>query len=406
MRIAEINMMHVGSTGRIMFGIAHAAIEANHEVYTFSPYYYQKSSKMENQSIENHTFFSSLIETKIHIGLAEMTGLHGCWSFFGTGQLIRSLKKIKPDILHLHNLHNFTINLPMLFAYIKKERVSTVWTLHDCWSMTGKCPHFQVTQCDKWKTGCFRCPVVREYPKAYIDQTKLMWRLKRKWFTGITNMMIVTPSQWLANIVKESYLSEYPVRVINNGVDDGIFHPVESNSYEKYGIKANKYKVLGVSFDWDWKKGLDVFIALSKILPENYQIILVGTNEGIDQTLPEKIISIHRTQNQKELAELYSMADVFVNPTREDTFPTVNLEALSCGTPVVTFRTGGSPECIDESCGISVDCDDLDEMKRSIVQVCENKIFPRKNCTKRAELFRKKDSFQKYLELYEEVFKS
>ena len=404
MRIVEINMMHIGSTGKIMFGIADMAKERGYEVFTFSPYYYRKNQKMDTETIKNHTFFGSLFETKLHILLAEMTGMHGIWSYFGTRQLIKKIKKLKPDILHLHNLHNFTINIPKLFSYIKKNQIKTVWTLHDCWSMTGKCPHFENIKCQKWKTGCYQCPSIHEYPKAYVDQVRLMWKLKRKWFSGIEHMVIVTPSEWLAGVVKQSYLSNYQTKVIHNGIDLNIFKPTQSDIRIRYGIEHDRYIILGVSFDWDIKKGVDVFIHLSNRLSRRYQIILVGTNTELDEKLPNSIVSIHRTHNQKELAELYSAADVFVNPTREDTFPTVNIEALACGTPVITFRTGGSSEGIDSSCGICIEQNDLQSLERNINLICEKRMFSSYDCVGRAKLFEMNQCFREYIDLYENIY--
>lgn len=404
MRIAEINMMHIGSTGKIMFGIAQTASMLGHEVYTFSPRYYQRGKKFEDVKIPNHFFFGSSEENKIHYILAEATGLHGYGSFVGTKQLIKKLETIKPDILHLHNLHNMSINLPMLFSYIKKRNIKTVWTLHDCWPITGKCPYFDIVKCRKWMNGCYKCPVLHEYPKAYIDIVREMWKFKRKWFTGIKNMILVSPSIWLAENVKKSYLSVYPIKVINNGIDLSIFKPViKIDVYKKYGISSDKKIVLGVSFDWGKRKGLDAFIELSKRLSDEYQIVLVGTNESVDKILPSSIISVHRTQNQNELAEIYSISNVYVNPTREDNFPTVNLEALACGTPVITYNTGGSPECIDDSCGICVECDDYDSLTEKICYVCEDKAFSSSDCVKKASNYEQNACYKKYIDLYQSM---
>lgn len=404
MRIAEINMIHVGSTGKIMFGIAETAASHGHEVYTFSPYYYQRGVEMILPEIRNHMYFGSRIESMIHYRLAEITGLPGFGSCFGTKQLIRKLKEIKPDILHLHSIHNYTVNLPMLFSYIKEERVKIIWTLHDCWAMTGKCPHFVMKNCQRWRSGCFHCPALHDYPKLYVDHVRLMWNLKRKWFTGIEKMILVTPSKWLADIVNKSYMSEYPVKVINNGIDLNLFNPVTNAGIsEKYHIPQDKHIILGVAFNWDTHKGIDVFIELAERLPEDYQIVLVGTNDSTDRILPSQILSIHRTQNQKELAAIYSAADVLVNPTREDTFPTVNLEALACGLPVITFRTGGSPECIDNQCGICVECDDIDNLESNIRLACEGHIFERQACINRAALFDQMDKYSEYVKLYEKI---
>lgn len=215
-------------------------------------------------------------------------------------------------------------------------------------------------------------------------------------------MTIVTPSQWLAELVKESFLGKYPIKVINNGIDLNVFKPAKNNFKEKYGIE-NKHIVLGVSFGWGYRKGLDVFIELSKQLGESYQLVLVGTDVSVDKQLPKNIISIHRTQDQKELAELYTAADVFVNPTREENYPTVNMEALACGTPIVTFKTGGSPEILDNTCGVVVDCEDTSSMKKAIIDICENGIFTEDACLRRSRSFKARVLFDEYIDLYNTI---
>jgi glycosyltransferase involved in cell wall biosynthesis len=330
-----------------------------------------------------------------------MTGFHGCFSYFGTKELLRMIDKIHPDIIHLHNLHNWTINLPMLFRYIKKHNIAVVWTLHDCWGFTGKCPHFTLARCERWKTGCFDCAQVREYPQCFVDQTKLMWKLKKKWFTGVQNLTIVTPSQWLAKLVRESYLKEYPIKVINNGIDLNVFHPMQSDFRKRNKIADDKYLLLGVAFGWGERKGLDVFIELSKRMSDQYQIVLVGTDSATDAQLPGNVISIHKTQNQKELAEIYSAADLFVNPTREENYPTVNMESIACGIPVLTFRTGGSPEIVDDTCGYVVNCDDVDAMEREIRRIASSRPYTKDQCLVKAKSYDMNLKFEEYVKLYE-----
>jgi glycosyltransferase involved in cell wall biosynthesis len=228
-----------------------------------------------------------------------------------------------------------------------------------------------------------------------------MHNRKKALFSGL-DMTIVTPSQWLADLVKQSFLKDYPVKVIHNGIDLSVFRPTPSNFREKYGIARDKKILLGVAFGWGARKGLDVFIDLAHRLdPDHYQIVLVGTDENTDKQLPENIISIHRTQNQAELAEVYTAADLFVNPTREENYPTVNMEALACGTPVLTFRTGGSPEILDETCGAVVACDDVDAMEREIIRICAEAPYSEAACLKRAEGFDHNQRFEEYIHLYE-----
>jgi len=327
-------------------------------------------------------------------------GCNGIFSRRGTKQLINDLEKFKPDIVHLHNLHMFCINLPMLFSYIKEKNVKVIWTLHDCWAFTGHCPHFLISKCDKWRTGCHHCPQPRVYPKMYLDTSKKMYELKKKWFCGVKDLTIVTPSYWLADFVKQSFLKDYPVQVINNGIDLSVFKPTQSEFRSRYNCD-DKFVLLGVAFDWGRQKGLDVFEELAKRLDDNYQIVLVGTNDDIDSQLPDNIISIHQTQNQIELAGIYSSADLFVNPTREDTYPTVNMEALACGTPILTFNTGGAPEIPDEFCGSVVELDDIDELENEIIRICNQKPYLQDACLNRGKCFDMYDRFNDYVKLYE-----
>ena len=401
MRIVQINGGAKGSTGKIMMGIAEVARAQGHEVMCASPITTTNRDAGKNCGYYRiGTFFSR----RVSVALARLTGFNGCFAWVATLRLLKKIDAFKPDILHLHNLHDSYINLPMLFGYIKKRNLSVVWTLHDCWAFTGQCPHFTIAKCDKWKTGCHDCPQYRAYPASYYDNTKTMWRLKRKWFCGVENLTIVTPSRWLAELVKESFLKEYPVHVINNGIDLRVFRPTPSDFRRRYGISPEKHIVLGVSFAWGVRKGLDCFVALASRLDERYQIVLVGTDEQVDRQLPPSIISIHRTQDQKELAEIYTAADVFVNPTREENYPTVNMEAIACGTPVITFNTGGSPEMLDEKTGVVVPVDDIAAMEKVIERIClQGQSKEKLYLSERAGAFSEKNSVAGYITLYTEV---
>lgn len=393
-RIAFINAIPYGSTGKIVKGIAKVAKGEGAETLTYLSW-----TKGYRKSDEAGVIVGSFLGKLFHMGVAKLNGKNGCYSKRDTKKLLKKLDEFKPDAIDLHILHNWNINLPMLFDYIKKNKIKTVWTFHDCWAFTGQCPHFIMAKCDKWKTACHDCPQYREYPSAFVDKTELMHRLKKEWFLGIEDLTIVTPSKWLGGLVKESFLKDYDVKVINNGIDLEVFKPTESDFRKKHGLE-NKKIVLGVAFGWGKRKGLDVFIKLASELPSDYQIVLVGTDDETDKQLPSNIISIHRTSNQKELAEIYSASDVFANPTREDTFPTVNMEALACGTPVVTFRTGGSPEIIDEASGAVVDVDDFDSFKYEIIRACEGEAYTSNVCIERAKCFDMYDKFKQHYDLF------
>lgn len=396
MRIAEINSCNFGSTGNIMLQIAEVAEKCGHTAVVCYPQRRDNAKKQKSNDI----IIGSRISRNFHLKLAEITGLNGCFSYFSTLNFLRKLNKFKPDIIHLHNLHNCYINLPLLFKYIKKHNIKTVWTLHDCWSFTGHCPHFDMIGCDKWKTGCYSCPQYKDYPKSIFDNSEYMYNLKKKWFTGVENMTIVTPSEWLAGLVKKSYLKDYPVRVINNGIDLSIFKPTESDFREKHGLQ-DKFIILGVASPWKERKGLDAFSELAKRLDDSYRIVLVGLAKEQKEVLPPNIIGLERTANQTELAGIYTAADVFANPTREENYPTVNMEAISCGTPVVTFNTGGSSEMIAENCGTAVAKNDIDGICNEIIKICETKPYSEDDCLKRAESFDKNEKFREYIRLYE-----
>lgn len=340
------------------------------------------------------------IYIKIQALLSRILGRYGFVSYWATKKIIFLLNRLKPDIVHLHNLHSHNCNIAKLLEYLREKQIKVIWTFHDCWAFTAYCQYYDMSKCDKWKTGCHECPQRKTY-SWFADRSKCLFR-KKKEATRDLNLTIITPSQWLANEVKQSFLKAYPVKVINNGIDLFVFKPIESDFRHRYELVGKKI-VLGVAFDWGPRKGLDVFVELSKRLPENYRIVLVGTNDLIDSQLPENIISIHRTQNQTELAEIYTAADVFANPTREENYPTVNMESLACGTPVVTFCTGGSPEILDETCGSVVPCDDVDAMEMEIRRVCEENPYSREKCLNRAQGFDMNKCFKEYVELYKVV---
>lgn len=393
MRIAEINAVNFGSTGNIMRDVAERAIAAGNEAICLVP-----SPCVPRSSIER--IFGGLFFRRISLRLAHLTGLHNFLYVVETLDLIRKLNKFHPDIIHLHNLHGDYLNHGILFNYIKRNKVKVIWTLHDCWSFTGHCPHFDLIGCKSWTYKCGNCPQYTHYPYCRVDDSARMFNLKKKWYSQIDDMTLIAPSKWMEDLLKKSILSKFPVSQIYSGIDLNVFQPTPSDFIEKYDIKS-KHIVLGVAFDWGVRKGLDVFIELSKRLSSDYQIVLVGVNEEIRGNLPTNIISITRTSNQKELAEIYTASDVFVNPTREELFGLVNVESLACGTPVITFRTGGSPESIDETCGIVVEKNDIDSLEESVKYICVSAPFTQQNCRKRAELFDKNDKFQEYIKLFQ-----
>ena len=400
MVICAISAWTIGSPGQIMVRALESASRRGHEVHVFA----QKRDGYDASWIPNYHRVGSELGLKIHVRLANDTGLHGCFSFFSTLRLIRELERINPDVIHLHNLHGWFLNLPLFFRWIKKRKKRVIWTLHDCWSFTGHCPHFIAEHCDRWMTGCYTCPRYREYPASRVDQSRLMWKVKRRCFTGVEDLTIVTPSAWLAALVKRSFLKQYPVRVIHNGIDLGVFKPTQSSFRQKHNLEG-KHLILGVSFAWGYKKGLDVFLELRQKLDESHAIVLVGFDGN--EMSENGIVVIPKTDSKEELAEIYSAADVFVNPTREDNFPTVNMEALACGTPVITFPTGGSPEVIDETCGIVTKAATSDAILEAIHHMrTDGDRYTEDACRNRAKRFNQNACYDAYAALYEEEVKN
>lgn len=396
MKIAFITALPYGSVANQMYKIADAATNSGHTCYTFS----KPIIGFENKR-NNHFFIGTTFSVKLHSLAASVTGYHGLFSVFATLNLIKRLKKINPDVLMLLNLHGWFINLPLLFNYIKRNNIKTVWRFSDCWPFTGHCTGFSTVKCEKWKKECYDCPQYGVYPQAKVDRSKNLFRLKRKWFNDIKELTIVSQTKFMRNQIEQSFLKKHTIKVLYNGVDLEQFKPTKSDFRSRYDIK-DKFIVLGVASDWSERKGLDVMIELSKRLDERFQVVIVGF---LKDTLENTNIIAIPAQKADILREIYTEADVFANPSREDTFANVNLEALACGTPVVMFNTDGTPEGLDETCGIVVDKDDIDEMQKQIETVCINQLFSRDNCIKRAELFEKRKRTMEYVNLFEEIVK-
>lgn len=396
LKVIQINTVYKkGSTGKIVAEIETICNKRNIDAYVAYRYFESRDVK------ENEIPISSWLDCHMHNRLSTYIGFQGFFSYFKTKKFLWKLDKIKPDIIHLHNIHGSFINHKLLFDYIKKNNIKTIWTLHDCWPFTGLCAYFNFYKCKKWINGCEKCAYYSNEKYPLIDCTGLIWEKKKKQFSGVKQLLVVTPSNWLANLVQESFLADYPVKVINNGIDLTVFKPCESDFKKIYNCE-NKFILLGVAFDWGRRKGLDVFIELSKRISPDMLIVLVGTDDEIDKQFSDNVITIHRTSNQHELAQIYSAADLLVNPTREDNFPTVNIESIACGTPVLTFNTGGSSEMLDGSCGCSVPCDDIEALYAKIMYIKTNRPYSTEDCVKRATNYDMNKKFKEYVELYED----
>lgn len=377
-------------------------LEGDNEVKLFVP----NSGQNHRCVLPNQEIWGTRLNWHFHSTLCKITGKQDCWSHWDTWDLIRKLKKFKPDILHFHVVNQCQINFPMLIRYVNRNRIPVVWTFHDCRAFTGGCPYFDEIKCEKWKGRCCNCPDKGGIYVKKFENTEWLWSFREKWFNKIWNLHIVTPSKWLANFVKQSFFKKKNVQVIYNGIDvDSFSSRSDFDVYGSYGIDKNKKIVLGCAVNWEPRKGLVYFEKMAKKLSSNYQIVLVG---GIPQNLKNEleklgIICIGRTKKFAEMVAWYQEASVFVNPTLADNFPTVNIEALASGTPVVTFKTGGSPEAVDENTGIVVGQGDVELLKNSVTEICEKG----KNtysilCRKKAKFF-SLERYKDYFVLYKKV---
>ena len=399
--LLQINSVaNTGSTGRIAEGIGQAAIKAGWKSYIAYGRYANPSQseliKIGNKwDVYNHVLQTRLFDK------------HGLASESTTRKLIQQIEQIKPDIIHLHNIHGYYLNYPILFEYLSKTNIPVVWTLHDCWPFTGHCAHWAFTGCDKWQTGCNRCIQQKSYPSSWFnDRSEQNYKDKREAFTAVPNITFVPVSNWLGNFIPNTFMKDYPIHRIYNGVDLSVFQPRDNKKeiFKQYQI-TTRYCVLAVTNVWTVSKGYNDLKQISSLLGNDYTLVMVGVNEKQQKELSANIKGILRTENITQLADLYAAADVFINPTYADSFPTTNLEALACGTPVITYRTGGSPEAISPETGFVVEQGDIQGMVSAIEKICqEGKETYSKACRDRAvQYFNKEERFQEYIDLYNQI---
>lgn len=392
MKVLMINVVcGIRSTGRICTDLATELEKQGHQVKIAYgrenvPEQYQKYAVR----------IGSELGVKIHGAKARLFDACGFGSRRDTERFIEWVKEYDPDVIHLHNLHGYYINIEVLFKYLKTCRKRIIWTLHDCWAFTGHSAYCDAIGCEKWVNGCEHCPQIKEYPKSLVDCSKNNWKKKCYFFSSIPNLTIVTPSKWLASFVERSFLRNYPVKVINNGIDISQFKPTESDFREKYGL-GKKFVLLGVATTWTAMKGYTDYIELSKKLDNSYQIVLIGLTEDQINKLPGNILGIKRTGSIKELAGIYSAADAMLNLSYCDTYPTVNLEARACGLPIITYETGGSPESAGKN-NIVIEKGNVDEIICAISRLKKNSIKVEK--AESIETLDNKKTMEKYLGLY------
>lgn len=396
LKIFQINSVcGVGSTGRIANDLYKIAESQGH-VGCIA--YGRGSAPEDIHSIR----IGSDLDVCLHALYTRITDKTAFASKNYTRLLIDTIVEFDPDIIHLHNLHGYYINIELLFQYLKATRKPVVWSLYDCWPFTGHCYHFDYIGCDKWKTGCYQCVQKKDYPTSYLfDASKENYLRKKAFITACDNIVIVPPTQWLADLVKESFLNKFKSIVIPSGIDLDKFKPTPSNLRKKYQLEDKKI-VLGVSNGFSKNKGAQYFNELAQKLPDHYKLVLIGVREEQRKLFPKDILTLPRTDSMTELAEFYTAADVFVNPTLQETQGLTNIEALACGTGVVTFNSGGCPECIDKSCGFVVERGDLQGLIKAVIQTCTAP-FDHDACIQKAALFDQSKLYKEYIKLYEEI---
>lgn len=381
-----------GSTGKIAEQIGLCAMEHGWKSYI-------AYGRMMNPSKSKLIKIGSQIDVYEHYVESKCLDNEGLASRHATIKFIEKIEEIKPDIVHLHNIHDHYLNYKLLFTYLAKLNIPVIWTQHDQWATTGHCM-YTVCECERWKEDCHDCPLSRWFS---LDRSRRNYQLKKFLMAEIKSLTIVPVSEWLGNIIRQSHLKTRPIQVIHNGIDIHTFSPQITTIYERYGICPGKIIILGVAAVWDERKGLRDFYALAERLDkEKYAFVIIGKlseNKSVKDNYCQMVF-IDRTQNALELAQWYSAASIFVNPTYQDNYPTTNLESLACGTPVITYKTGGSPEAINEKTGIVVEQGDVNGLAEAIMKLKDSPLSA-EDCRKRAEEhFDKNKCFEKYIDLY------
>lgn len=406
MKLLQINVtVNSGSTGRIAEEIGQTAIAAGWKSFVAYGRERNMQSKSETIRIGNN---KDILFHGLQTRLFDNHSL-GLSSKNSTKKFIKKIRKIKPDIIHLHNLHGYYLNIEILFNYLKTTDIPVVWTLHDCWPFTGHCAHFDYIGCEKWKKGCYDCPITKSYPASYLkDRSKKNYRDKKRLLNSLSNLTLVPVSNWLSNILKESFLNQFNKKVIINGVDTSVFKLIQNNNMCKKFNLQNKFVLLGVANLWDKRKGLYDYFELNKLLTGNYQLLLLGLNGKQINELPKGIIGIERTDSIDELVQCYNIADVVMNISYEETFGMTTIEGFACGTPSIVYNATASPELITPETGIIVKKGDISDLIKAIYKIKENgKGYYNKACVERAhKYYKKEDRYQEYIELYNSLLKN
>ena len=394
-KLLQINsVVNTGSTGRIAEQLGVLAISQGWESYIA---YGREARGSQSRLIK----IGSKCDVNFHAIGSLLTDRHGLFSKFATKRFLQQVDIIQPDVVHLHNLHGYYINVPMLLRYLKQKNIPTVITMHDFWLMTGHCAYINQS-CDRWKTGCGNCPRLNQYPTAKFDNTKANWKWKASLFVDMPNVTLVPVSYWLGRYVDESLLKNVKQNVIYNGIDTNVFKPFDGGA-SVVGVDWSKFTIMAIATRWTEANGYQDVMKLSSIIPDNSQIIMVGLDEQQMSNLPKNIIGFRKTESFTQLQELYTKSDVIFNPNREVTFGLVTAEAMACGTPAIVLRDTAGEEIVDEQTGFVVDTIEevIDLIPR--IRALEKKKMSDACRFRVNELFNADKQYQKYIDLYNAV---
>lgn len=401
-KLLQINVAaNWGSHGRIAEEIGLEAMAQGWESYI-------AYGRYANPSKSHIVKIGDLFDQCLHGAQSLLLDRHGLASCGPTKKLIKEIELIKPDLIHLHNIHGFYLNYPILFRYLSTIDIPVVWTLHDCWAFTGHCAWPIHGHCDRFQKQCYHCPLQSKgYPKSFLlDRSRSNFKLKKRYFRSLKDLHLVTVSRWLEQQVRLSFMQDMDIRTIYNGLDTEVFRP---SGTPPTSVTDGHPLVLGVCNAWyDWK-GLHDMAALRELLPDEYEIMVVGVNEDQMHRLPEGITCIRRTDSVSQLAEIYSQADVFVNPSKVESFGMTTAEALSCGTPAIVYDTSACPEVVDNLTGRVVPLGDVNALSEAIIDLCNQSGCEqtRQACRERAiRLFNRQDRYKEYMQLYNEVLQN
>lgn len=368
-KILQISSCLSGSTGRIAQQIGNKAIEDGWESWIA---YSGREPRIPSKS--SVIPIGSKFVSQVHAIITRLFDLHGYGSYFSTRRLVKQIDTLRPDIIHLHNIHGYYINFRVLFKYLKESRIPVVWTLHDCWPFTGHCVHYTDVNCYKWRDGtCSKCPKQRSYPSSiFFDRSKYNFKSKKSSFSSLKYMTIVPVSYWLGRVAAESFLGIYRIQVIQNGIDINAFYPrkgCEKVLRKKYSW-GNRFVILGVAKGWSEDVGLSTFYKLRESLNNEYAIVMVGLTKKQIAELPSGITGITHTEHD-ELAEIYTASDVLFNGSYQETFGLVTAEAMACGTPAIVYNSTACPEIVDNDRGRIVPVGDFDKLLKAVCSLKE-----------------------------------